>query len=379
MKLFTWRTAAWAATAATVPVLVACSNGDDDAPGTPDAIPLSVSSVSSPENLSSGNDSLLRLQAGTGFLVPDVVVTLNGTDVTSKFERAADRLTSLGLVTGLVPGANTVVVKEAAATGRTLATLTVTAHPLQGPVLYVPQESPLRCSTHLFSIYPGGPRLSEAAITDPNCVVATRVDWVYHDKTRAGTAVWQKYDAAAPPATVEKTTLADGRQVPYIVRLETGVINRGIYQIAVVADPAADAAPTAMKPPSLWNSKLVYPFGQSCGGGWYVQGTLMGPDGVAVGGDFERAAVVGHADQGAAGLAQRHERVACTDDADLRRSAHDGGEFGLVARAGDVLGRRDDAARPVAPLGHHTRGRRAAHGSSFSSWPASRNSVASSP
>lgn len=253
-------------------------SGDDAGGGSAPAPTVTVQSVSSPENLTSGTDTLVRIAAADAAL-PSLVVTLNGTDVTSSFRAAADGRSSLGLLTGLAVGTNTVAVREAGASGRSLGTLSLQTHPLQGPVLYAPQETPLKCTTHLFAVYPGGPRLADAATTDPNCFAPTRIDWVYRDSTRAGTAVWQKYDPAAPPATVEKTTLADGRQVSYIVRLETGVINRGIYQIAVVADPAADAAPTPTQPPSLWNGKLVYPFGQSCGSGWYWQGTAMGPVG----------------------------------------------------------------------------------------------------
>ncbi|NUZ07829.1 DUF6351 family protein [Piscinibacter koreensis] len=254
-------------------VLGGCGGSDDD------SSPVAVTSLSSPENLTSGGDSLLRITSTITDALPAVVVTLNGSDVSTSFQKAADGRTSTGLVTGMKLGENTVEVREAGATGRRLASLTLTNHPLQGPVLYAPQEGSFHCQTHQFTVYPGGPRLSEAPSTDPNCVVPTRIDWVYHDRTRAGTAVWQKYDPAAPPPSVETTTLQDGRQVPYIVRVETGVINRGIYQIAMLANPATDTAPSPLKAPSYWNGKLVYPFGQSCGSGWYVQGTAMGPVG----------------------------------------------------------------------------------------------------
>ena len=267
-----------AAPAAATLLLLGCGGGSDDGDTTPAAATVSVQSVSSPENLTTGSDTLVRISAASAAL-PGLVVTLNGADVTASFKAAADGKSTMALLTGLAVGTNTVAVRESATTARSLGTLTLTTYPIQGPVLYAPQEGSLHCTTHLFSVYPNGPRLTDAAVTDANCTAPTRVDWVYHDSTRAGTAVWQKYDPAAPPATVEKTTLADGRQVNYVVRLETGVINRGIYQIAVVADPAADTAPTALKPPTLWNGKLVYPFGQSCGGGWYQQGTVMGPVG----------------------------------------------------------------------------------------------------
>jgi hypothetical protein len=261
------------AAAAATPLLVNCGGSDGV------TIPqVNVLSVSSPENLTSGDDSLVRVTAVGGAALPTFVATANGVDVTAKFQKAADGKSAMALLTGLPVGTNNIIVKSDV-TAQTIGSLALKTFPLQGPILYAPQEQSMHCTTHLYTVYPGGPRLSAAATTDPNCVVPTRVDWVYHDASKTGTAVWQKYDPAAPPAVVEKTTLADGRQVPYLVRLETGVINRGIYQIAVVADPAADATTNPLKPVSSWNGKLVYPFGQSCGGGWYVQGTAMGPVG----------------------------------------------------------------------------------------------------
>lgn len=260
-------------------MLAGCGGDGHSVPDAP-AGALDLQSLSSPRHLSSGDDTLVRLAATDGRPLPqDLVMTLNGTDVSSRLQRAADGFSAMASLSGLVVGNNMVSVARAGRPATALASLSLDTYPLQGPVLYAPQEQPLRCMTHLFSVYPGGPKLSDAPTTDANCSVPTRTDWVYHDATRAGTAVWQKYDPAAPPTTIEQATLADGRSVPYIVRLETGVINRGIYQVAVLADPTADAAPSPFQPPSRWNGKLVYPFGQSCGAGWYVQGTAMGPVG----------------------------------------------------------------------------------------------------
>jgi len=246
---------------------------------TPAAPAISVQSLSSPEKMTSGSDTLVQLAAADGSVVSGVKVLLNGADVTSQFQKAPTGNASLGLLTGMVRGDNTIEVRDSTDATRLRGSLKLTAYPVQGPILYAPQEASFKCQTDAFTIYPGGPTLTSAPNTDPNCAAPTRVDWVYHDKTRAGTAVWQKYDTANPPAVVEQTTLLDGRTVPYIVRLETGVINRGIYQIAVLGDPVGNPNPTAVKPPSGFNGRLVYPFGQSCGGGWYVQGTSMGPVG----------------------------------------------------------------------------------------------------
>ena len=77
-----------------------------------------------------------------------------------------------------------------------------------------------------------------------------------------------------------ETTTTDGKRVPYIVRVETGTIDRAIYQIAVLFDPAADKAPTPFDPPQSWNRRLVYTYGGGCVGGWYIQGNSVGNRGI---------------------------------------------------------------------------------------------------
>jgi Tannase-like family of unknown function (DUF6351) len=51
--------------------------------------------------------------------------------------------------------------------------------------------------------------------------------------------------------------------VPYIVRVERGTINRGIFDIAVLFDPTK--AWTALAPQTQWTGKVVYSFGASTG------------------------------------------------------------------------------------------------------------------
>ena len=52
--------------------------------------------------------------------------------------------------------------------------------------------------------------------------------------------------------------------MPYIVRVERGTINRGIYDIAVLFNPTAPAW-TALAPQAQWNGKVVYSYGASTG------------------------------------------------------------------------------------------------------------------
>ncbi|MCZ7009862.1 DUF6351 family protein, partial [Salmonella enterica] len=91
-------------------------------------------------------------------------------------------------------------VTDAAADAKVRGSLTLTAYPIQGPILYAPQEGSFHCQTDTFAVYPGGPTLTSGPNTDPNCAAPTRFDWVYHDATKSGTAVWQPYDPANPPA-----------------------------------------------------------------------------------------------------------------------------------------------------------------------------------
>ena len=67
-----------------------------------------------------------------------------------------------------------------------------------------------------------------------------------------------------PAASVASTTTTNGMTVPYIVRVERGTINRGIYDIAVLFDPTAPAW-TANTPQPQWNGKVVYSYGASTG------------------------------------------------------------------------------------------------------------------
>jgi len=280
-----WTLYAGGLAAGIVLALAGCGGSDDE---TSDSSPggggqntaaVRLQSLSSPENMSSGDDTLVQVSMSDGSPVQGMVVRLNGTDVTGRLKPTAQDNAMIALLTGLKPGENTITVSAADGDGSPRASLTLTAYPIQGPILYAPQEPSFHCQTDTFAVYPGGPTLTSGGNSNADCAAPTRVDWVYHDSTQNGKAVWQKYDPANPPTTVEQTTLQDGSKVPYIVRLETGVINRGIYQIAVLGDPVKNPNPSPSNPPASFNGKLVYPFGQSCGSGWYVQGNSMGPVG----------------------------------------------------------------------------------------------------
>ncbi len=64
------------------------------------------------------------------------------------------------------------------------------------------------------------------------------------------------------------TTTDAGVTVPFIVRVERGTLNRGIYDIAVLFDPTKNDVKTGwnpVAPQAAWNGKVLYSFGASSG------------------------------------------------------------------------------------------------------------------
>jgi hypothetical protein len=230
---------------------------------------LSITTVSNRPDMVSGGDVLARVTASPGRNPADVTIELNGADVTSAFRAEAGNAL-VGLVTGLRTGANELVARYRDGNGQqgNRATLQVVNHAASGPVFSGPQEQPFYCQTHQFRLYPGGPFLTSAPLSAP-CEAPTRIDHVY--RNTAGAML--HFDRNAPlPADLSYIETNEGRRVPYVVRLETGVVNRAVYQIAILEDPGQAAA---AKYPG-WNQRLVYTFGGGCSGGQYIQGSSHG-------------------------------------------------------------------------------------------------------
>src|SRR5207302_10684437 len=79
------------------------------------------------------------------------------------------------------------------------------------------------------------------------------------------------------PTDLVNTTTSDNRTVPYIVRVEAGTSNRGVYRIAILDNPAQSPTGT-WKPGPGWNGKLIVTFG-CCGSAQYNQGVIS-PDAI---------------------------------------------------------------------------------------------------
>lgn len=198
---------------------------------------------------------------------PTLAVTLNGNDVTSAFKSDPSRSSHMvGLVTGLKHGANAI----SASYGAT-ATLDLTDYPITGPIVSGPRISPFVCQTQSF-VLPDGSTLGAA--TDTDCSASTRVHYVYRSTSGA---VKTLGSANSLPSDVAATTV-NGKTVPFVIRIETATIDRGIYQSAILFDPTKDGTPNPIAPPPGWNKRLITPQGTGCAGGWYVQGNTLGVD-----------------------------------------------------------------------------------------------------
>jgi hypothetical protein len=227
---------------------------------------LQLRTLSSRPDFVTGGDVLVRIDVPPGMPARSVRVLLNGRDVTEQLRADANPASLTGILAGLAVGTSQLVATAGSGSVR----LTLVNHPITGPVLSSPQERPFVCMTDRFKLQSGG---TLGQPLDANCSVATRVDYVY--RAAGGRDLKPLTDTKTVPGDVA-VVFANGRQVPYVVRIETGTINRAIYQIAMLHDPATDPAPDfAVRSPG-WNGKLIYTFGGGCEPGWYQQGASTG-------------------------------------------------------------------------------------------------------
>ncbi|MDM0044485.1 DUF6351 family protein [Variovorax dokdonensis] len=250
-----------------------------------------IISVSNRADLLSGGDALIELDLPSNHRsTHDLQVMLDGQDVTSTFVRGSDGRLQ-GLLTGMAPGQHEVVAR----TGKSAASrLTLTMHPRGGPVISGEQAVPFVCATRVpqgatdtqpATIASG---LGDAQAGDTQCNMFTGYMFYYKSTTPGCTLAlpdpinrpaytdpnppasvpqpanpcFKPYSFRVPPSDLATTTTDDGRTVPYVVRVERGVINRGIYDIAVLwrSGPGVPGGAHA-----VWNGKLVYHFGASTG------------------------------------------------------------------------------------------------------------------
>jgi hypothetical protein len=238
--------------------------------------------LSNRADLISGGDALVEIKWPSGINPASARVALDSVNVTSAFARRPNGR-YMGLVTGMSDGDHVLTARSASEAAR----ITMTNHPIGGPVFSGAQLQPWVCATQTARTVtvtgnPGSTPARAPATTkvsglgsdpvDDQCNAATLYTYYYRKTTAAAdctlgvtgtTACYTQYEPSAMPvdADVASFTNDRGAVVKDLIRVERGAINRGIYTLVSMFDPRDANTPWA--PPKGWNGKLVWLFGAS--------------------------------------------------------------------------------------------------------------------
>ena len=233
--------------------------------------PPKINILSTTPYLISGSDVLVQIDLPEGTNPDKVLVNLNGSNVADMFTSSLDNHHLEGLITGLNPGENALQAKINNNSKGLDATITLTNYPITGPIVSGPHQSPYVCQTEQFKL-PDGTTLGPAI--DNNCSIKPRIDYVYFSESEQD---FKPLDSLTQlPGDTATTRTTAGLSVPFVVRLETRTINRGVYQSTVLHDPSSEQQPTPLSPPAAWNKRLIAVHGFGCPRGWYRQGEAQG-------------------------------------------------------------------------------------------------------
>ena len=297
MRLYE-RLAACAAGSTLCVFLAACGGGGGGGVfSNPTPVQVQLQTLSTRADMVSGGSALVEIKMPSGTSTSALNVTVGSADVTSAFKQTRSDGRTVGLVTGLANGVNTLKVTATDNSFRG-ASLTLTNHPIGGPVLLSTQVMPWVCATPV----PIDPTASTAGTNasglsttaiDAQCDIKTETRLFYrtltpvtvtkgdggcmfmlpdpsptvsipNPTTPANSCLQPYVQGTTPMASVATTTpLGATAAVPYIVRVERGTVNRGIFDIAVLFDPTKPWTPNA--PQAQWTGKVVYSFGASTG------------------------------------------------------------------------------------------------------------------
>jgi hypothetical protein len=265
------------------------------------APPLEIRALSTRPEFVSGGDVLVEISGPATLTAKNLAVRLNGKDVSAAFKPAAQSLAPsavegkalVGVVTGLNVGSNSI---QASMRGnKATAQLTVVNHPITGPVIYSPHQTPFICETQAVGL--GAP-------LDADCSATMKVEYFYRSSAAPSAAGGEAGDLAAAdnangfgggrggavnpfkpfdpngprPTDIAMTTTTEGKTVPYIVRREMGTINRAIYSIAFLHEPGTPL-PSPWTAGAAWNGRLVYTFGGGVAWGYHQGRTVGGLNG----------------------------------------------------------------------------------------------------
>jgi hypothetical protein len=230
---------------------------------------VEIKALSSRPDMVSGGDVLVQVTGPQEILTKNLSIWAGGREVTSAFHVSPLTQTLVGLVGGLAPGKTLLEVK----TGRKVrARLEIINHGINGPIFSGPHQTPFICETESAGL---------GVALDPDCSAKTQVAYFYKTtevpsaaertaKRKSGDPPlgFKVYDAKTPrPSDLAQATTTEGKKVDYIVRRETGTINRAIYEIAFLHAPGTPLPDPWTSTPG-WNRRLVYTFGGGCSAGF---------------------------------------------------------------------------------------------------------------
>src|SRR3954469_15096022 len=255
MRNFRLRTAGIALLALSVVALAAMAGVVPAS--SPTAAPR-IKVLSNRADLVSGGDALVRVKLPRGVKASRLELTAGRRNVTRVLKREGGRRL-FGVIRRLRTGS---VPLTAAIQGGGAARLIVTNHPIGGPDFAGPQIQPWTCQPGAKDAKCDQPRsfkyfyLPKGASTQSGGIPGTT--------SNSSGGPFQPYDPENPPSpdSIATTTTTEGVTVPFIVRLETGYIDRDQYAIAALFDPGRPWRATA--PQRQYNHRLVITHGFSC-------------------------------------------------------------------------------------------------------------------
>lgn len=236
-----------------------------------DDLVIGLRTVSTQPWLVTGGDVLVEVTLAASHNPEQLLMTLNGSNISDRF-RQTTSTTLQALLTDMPEGDSILV---AQLSGSQLSkSLTLTNYPQSGPIISGPHQQPYVCQAEQFETVSGE---SLGRALDLNCTIPTRIDYVYFSSEDEAFKPLPLVADVASREDIALITVMGEPDQPYIVRVETGTVNRAIYEIAMLHNPLEDSRfldPWNRSPG--WNNKLVYTHGGGCRAGWHQQGDTTG-------------------------------------------------------------------------------------------------------
>lgn len=219
--------------------------GGGDTGGTPQEVGPKAAQLrvlSNRPDLVSAGDVLLELVVPAGEVIGDYAFTRDSGSITVNWEATGENPQRfLAVVDGLSLNDNVIAVSPGNS-------VTVTNHPVGGPVFTGPQIQPWAC---------------QEGADDLQCNQAPAYSLLYKS-TNPDSPGLQSYDPDNPPGDVANTTTDNGETIPFIVRREDGFMARDRYSFFTLYKEDEDWTPAS--PQSQWNRRLLVTHGGNCRG-----------------------------------------------------------------------------------------------------------------